>query len=279
MLPSALNLHLADMVALSRRLSGHLTDREVRFLALAAATLPPSLGDVLEIGSFKGKSTTVLAKSVTVNGGNRVVAVDPLTLLSPTDPSIGCPESLPDLFWETLEANGVRHLVEFYQLRSEELALTWNRPLRLLWIDGDHTYQGATADIDNFAHHLRPGSVVAFHDVLNGFDGPIRAFCERVLLSPAFGSCGVCGSIGWAQYVGGASHTKSYSSRKLKLYRKLSRLLPFVSLDSRKNSHPLLYKVMRILYKVMRTFVPHGDIDPNTWKEEIGKNLAIESGG
>jgi len=270
--PSYLDSHLDDMVALSDSLSGHLSNREVRFLALVAATLPPSLGDVLEIGSFKGKSTTVLAKSVSLSGGNLVVAVDPLNLPSSTDPSIECGESLPDLFWETLEANGVRHLVEFHQLRSEELALTWDRSLRLLWIDGDHTYQGATADFDNFARHLKPGSIVAFHDVLHPFEGPIRTFCERVLLSPAFGPCGVCGSIGWAQYVGPASHSVAYVSRKLTLYRKLSRLIPLVALGRAPNySHPFLYKVMRPL-------VPHSGVDPNAWIAEVGNNLPTESG-
>ena len=271
--PSNLGSHLDDMVALSDKLSGHLSGREVHFLALVAATLPPSLGDVLEIGSFKGKSTTVLAKSVSVNGGNLVVAVDPLNLPSSTDPSIESGESLPDMFWNTLEANGVRHLVEFHQLRSEELALTWDRSLRLLWIDGDHTYEGATADFDNFAHHLRPGSIVAFHDVLHPVEGPIRAFCERVLLSPAFGPCGVCGSIGWGQYVGPTSNNDSYSSRKLRLYRKLSRLIPLVALGRAPNySHPFLYKVFRPL-------VPHGGVDPDTWIAEVGNNLAIESSG
>ena len=176
------------------------------------------------------------------------------------------------MFWNTLEANDVRDLVEFHQLRSEELALTWDRSLRLLWIDGDHTYEGATADIDNFAHHLRPGAIVAFHDVLHPVEGPIRAFCERVLLSPAYGPCGVCGSIGWAQYVGPTSNNDSYSSQKLTLYRKLSRLIPWVALGRAPNySHPFLYKVMRPL-------VPHGDVDPNAWIAEVGNNLPTESG-
>ncbi len=269
---SSLDSHLEDMVALSDKLSGHLSDREVRFLALIAATLPPSLGDVLEIGSFKGKSTTVLAKPVSLSGGNLVVAVDPLTLPSSTDPSIESGESLPDIFWDTLEANGVRHLVEFHQMRSEELAVNWDRPLRLLWIDGDHTYEGATADIDNFAHYRRPGAIVAFHDVLHPVEGAIRAFCERVLLSPAYGPCGVCGSIGWAQYVGTTSHNDSYSSHKLTLYRKLSRLIPLVALGRAPNySHPFLYKLFRPL-------VPHGAMDPNAWIAETGKNLPTENG-
>ncbi len=197
-----IELHLDNMASLSKSLGGCLSVREARFLALAAATIPPALGEVLEIGSFKGKSTTVLARSVSLVGGDRVFAVDPLTLPAATDPSIESGESLPDIFWDTLETNGVRDMVEFHQLRSEDLAPDWNRPLRLLWIDGDHTYKGTKTDFDNFAHHLRPGSVVAFHDVLHPAEGPIRVFCEQVLLSSAFGPCGLSGSIGWAQYMG-----------------------------------------------------------------------------
>lgn len=263
-----LDTHLAQMVALSRTLSGHLTDREVRFLALAAAALPPSLGEVLEIGSFKGKSTTVLAKSVTLAGGDRVFAVDPLNFPSSTDPSMDNPESLPSQFWETLRANDVQRRVEFHQLPSQELASNWDSPLRLLWIDGDHTYRGATADFDNFANHLQPGSLVAFHDVLNRFEGPIRAFCERVLLSPAFGPCGLCGSIGWAQYIGDGRDGDRYAEGKLRLYRKLTRLVPFVALGRSPRSSDLL------VYKALRALVPHGDVDPRAWIAETNVALA-----
>ena len=202
--------HLDDMAALSQNLGGCLSVREARFLALAAATLPPSLGEVLEIGSFKGKSTTLLAKAVGLAGGDHVVAVDPLTLPATTDPSIELDESLPEIFWDTLDINGVRDVVEFHQLRSEELALTWDRPLRFLWIDGDHTYKGTKTDFDNFAQHLRPGSVVALHDVLHPAEGPARVFCEQILLSSAFGPRGLCGSIGWAQFVGAGQQSEPY---------------------------------------------------------------------
>lgn len=261
------------MAALSQTLGGCLSVREVRFLALAAATLPPSLGEVLEIGSFKGKSTTVLAKSVVLAGGDRVVAVDPLTLPATTDPSIESGESLPDMFWDTLDSNGVRHMVEFHQLRSEELAPNWDRPLRFLWIDGDHTYKGAKTDFDNFAHHLRPGSVVALHDVLHPAEGPIRIFCEQILLSSAFGPCGLCGSIGWAQYVGPGSQSNSHAERKITLFRKLSRLIQFVALGrTPKTTNPLRYKILRPL-------VPHGDMTPSKWKKEIGQNLPVKGVG
>jgi len=258
--------HLDDMVALSTGLAGHLTEREVRFLSLCAMTLPPGLGEILEIGSFKGKSTTLLAKSVAFSGGDRVVAVDPLNLPAPTDPTDSHPEVLPEQFWTTLDTNSIRHIVEFHQMTSQELAATWNRPLRMLWIDGDHTYAGAMSDIESFSRHLSIGSIVALHDVLHGHEGPIRAFCERVLLSDAFGPCGVCGSIGWAQRVGKPVAEK-YTSRKLRLYSKLSRLVPFVAL----NRSPS--RSGRSVYMLLRSLVPHGEVNPTLWQSEIKQNM------
>lgn len=255
------------MVALAGKLDGCLSSREVRFLALCAATLPAALGEVLEIGSYKGKSTTILAKSAALNEGGRIVAVDPLTLPATTDPSLQPGESLPDVFEQTLRDNAVRELVEFHQLRSEQLAANWTRPLRLLWIDGDHTYNGTKRDFENFSRHLRRGAVVAFHDVLHLAEGPIRLFCEQILLNPLFGPCGVCGSIGWAQYVGSGPYAHLYSQHKIKLYRKLSRLIQFVAL-SRASQSASPFK-----YRILRPLVPHGDVEPRTWYWEICRNL------
>ncbi|MFA5904127.1 MAG: hypothetical protein WC836_09325 [Desulfobacula sp.] len=54
------------LLKLSESLSGHLRKREVQFLA----TLPflAIEGDILEIGSFKGKSTIILAKAAKAAG-------------------------------------------------------------------------------------------------------------------------------------------------------------------------------------------------------------------
>lgn len=256
--------HLDRMAALASSLSGPLSIREVRFLALAGATLPPELGEVLEIGSFKGKSTTILAKSVQLIGGKRIVAVDPLTLPAPTDPAAAA-GSLPKAFENTLVTHDVLNIVEFHQMRSEQLAETWDRPVRLLWVDGDHTYEGASADLENFIDHLQPGSVVAMHDVLHPFEGPVRAFCERVLSSPLFGACGVCGSIGWAQYIG-STNSARYSAKKRTLHRRLMRLVPLLASGRRSG-------VRRWPYKVLRSRVPRGEIDPVAWPAEIRRNL------
>src|SRR5712692_6012999 len=70
-----------------RAAPGFLTEREARFLALVAAATT-TRGVILEIGSFKGKSTVGLASVAARYGLGKVVAVDPFTAPSPTDPHL-----------------------------------------------------------------------------------------------------------------------------------------------------------------------------------------------
>ena len=73
---------------------------------------------------------------------------------------------------------GVENVVEFHRQRSSELAGKWDasRKIRLLWIDGDHTYTGAKLDLDLLRPFLANGAIVAMHDVLHSHDGPVRVF-------------------------------------------------------------------------------------------------------
>src|SRR5438309_2203134 len=118
---------------------GFLTEREARFLALAAACVPAQ-GVILEIGSFKGKSTVGLASVAARYRLGKVVAVDPHTAPSSTDPGLGGQASSFDDFRHTLTRAGLTDHVEVHRKFSHELATRWDRPIRLLWIDGDHTY-------------------------------------------------------------------------------------------------------------------------------------------
>lgn len=52
------------------------------------------------------------------------------------------------------------------RLRNEvELALN-DRKLDFLYIDGDHTAEGVCADYENFRTLVRPGGIIAFHDIV-----------------------------------------------------------------------------------------------------------------
>ncbi len=244
---------------------GYLSPREIRFLALLAA-YPTAEGEVLEIGSFKGKSTIVLAKAANLFEKTTINAVDPLIAPCETDPDLkGNASSFPD-FQRNIKAQGVESNVTLHQMYSSTLAKDWVEPLRLLWIDGDHTYKGTKLDFDGFAPHLSDGAIIAIHDVLHEFEGGIRVFMEDILLSPNFGACGMVGSIAWAQFHADDSKGFGFREEKIDLYRRLAKLIPYVVF--RKELKGLEKKK----YKILRSRVPHGGIEPEQWIEKISRN-------
>ena len=56
--------------------------------------------------------------------------------------------------------------VEIVRKTSIEAAVGWNRPIDLLFIDGDHTYEGVKKDWELFSPHVTKFGVVLFHDTI-----------------------------------------------------------------------------------------------------------------
>jgi predicted O-methyltransferase YrrM len=207
---------------------GFLTEAEARFLAMAAA-LTPAAGEIVEIGSFKGKSTVMLGLLARNYALPPVVAIDPHNF---NNTELHLHRDTPaattfDEFTANLRAAGVTDFVEARRQYSLDAAKDWTRPIRLLWIDGDHSLEGARGDFESFLGHLQPGGIVAFHDALHEFEGPIRVFVEQVLRSDHFGAAGFVGSIAWAQYRPECG--ARFRDSRLRLDRIASRLIPSVS--------------------------------------------------
>ena len=241
---------------------GYLAQNEIRFLALMAAC-PTAAGDILEIGSFKGKSTIVLAKAAELAADQAMVnAVDPMTAPCETDPSLGGEASTLDEFRRNMAEHRVEARVRLHQMLSHELAGSWTSPLRLLWIDGDHTYEGTKRDFQCFAPYLVDRGIVAIHDVLHQFEGGARVFLEQVLRSPNFGPVGFCGSIAWAQFHVDAGDSKKYEFSKHVLAKKLGRLVPFLSRHD-------LGVFAKKKYKLFRWLIPHGAVEPQAWMDSV----------
>jgi MMP 1-O-methyltransferase len=240
---------------------GYLTEREAKFLMLAAVSGPAN-GAILEIGSFKGRSTVGLGLMAKQYGGGPIIAVDPFTAPSSTDPELVGQSSTYDDFQASLRHAGVTDLVEPHRMFSRELAPGWTRPLRLLWIDGDHTYAGASEDIRLFKPFLADGGILAMHDVLSRFPGSTRAFLEQVLLSDDFGPAGYCGSIGWAQYRPRDGERPRFRRCRSRLAWTTQHLLRVLD-----GGEPAGLRALP--HKFWRALTPHRAVDPVHWIADV----------
>ena len=61
---------------------------------------------------------------------------------------------------------------------SDIVAKTWDKPITLMFIDGEHTYEGVKRDWDNFSQFVRPGGTVFFHDCDSTSPGVVQLFDE-----------------------------------------------------------------------------------------------------
>jgi len=220
---------------------------------MAAAAIAPARGKNLEIGSFKGRSTVGLAYVTRELGLGPVVAVDPHTSPATTDPDLRGKTTSYDDFVANLRAAGVIESVEIRRAYSHELAREWKDRIRFLWIDGDHTYNGAKTDIDMFKPHLADGAIVAMHDVLGTFEGALRVFVEEILDSDDFGPAGFSGSVGWAQYR--PRDGRRFRNRRRLLAVPARRLIPVARRADRG-----LHGWNKFLYKIWRPLAPHGNV-------------------
>lgn len=249
---------------------GYLSENEARFLMLAAACTPVP-GTIVEIGSFKGRSTVALASVAKHYGLGRVHAVDPHTAPSSTDPSLHGQATSFDDFMANVTRAGVADVVSPHRMYSRDFAPTFAEPIRLLWIDGDHTEEGARADLEMFRRRLVPGAIVAMHDVLGTWYGSLKVFCDDVLASDDFGVAGFCGSIGWAQYTPGAGGTLTRRWRRGRLRFPARQLLPVAKTGQG------LVGLNKLRYKIWRPLAPHGAVDARRWVREVSEYSGGES--
>ena len=253
-LPTDIDAVLEDAWQSTKNVPGFLGENEARFLGLLAACIPAQ-GAIVEIGSFKGRSTVMLAKVASHYGLGPVVSIDPHNHNLSTGSE---EENLPSTYEEfltSLRCAGVEQHVEVHHAFSGDVSRKWDRKIRFLWIDGDHSYQGARADFEGFFPFLASGGVVALHDALNTFPGPIRVFVEEVLRSDRFGPAGFVHSIAWAQFRS-AGAPEFEKTRKM-LETRAARLLPFVQRGKK------LRGLKKIRYKLNRSRVPRKPVSPS----------------
>jgi hypothetical protein len=143
---------------------------------------------IVEVGSYCGRSTVVLASAAqVVDAGARVYAIDP------HEGEVGAGDTIDGVrresatftrFEANIAAAGLNRIVVPIRKRSHDVA--WQGPpIALLFVDGLHDYESVARDFRHFEPHLAPEARVAFHDCDDNYPG-VRAFVAGLAGDPAY---------------------------------------------------------------------------------------------
>jgi hypothetical protein len=162
-------------------------------MTLFSLAVSTRAANVVEIGRFKGLSTLALASALKfVEAGweesihhkqrpdidygtfeaprpRRVISIDPHPTAEAT---------------ALIEKAGLTNYVVFVNQRSD--AVKVQGQIDLLFIDGDHTYQGCARDVMQYVPFVRPGGYFVLHDYYGWFEGdginksPIKKVCDEI---------------------------------------------------------------------------------------------------
>lgn len=130
-------------------------------------------GCIVEVGSYRGRSTVALARGAEAGSNPRVYAVEP------HEPFVGAlggkfgPEDRA-AFFRNMVRTGAYRQVRLLNVSSELLAPGWREPIALLWLDGDHSYEGVKRDFEAWEPHLLADCGVVLDDADDVTLGPHR---------------------------------------------------------------------------------------------------------
>jgi len=179
---------------------GWLQEKEGEFLYRTAKNVSGEHA-IVEIGSWKGKSTICLALGSKAGNKAKVYAVDPHTGSTELKEIYGEIWTLED-FKSNIRSAGCKDIVVPIVKTSEEAAEGWNKPIEFLFIDGAHEYELVKLDFELWHPHLIKGGVIAFHDTTGDrLEGPKRVVEEFVFNSRNFRDIGFIDSITFATKV------------------------------------------------------------------------------
>ena len=139
-------------------IDGWLSSTESRFLFEAAKH---TKGIIVEIGSWKGKSTVALAAGVGKNG--KVFAIDPHEGIIDAKNGKKKPSTYKE-FLTNIKRAGMSDAVIPIKETSEDAGKRWKESIGLLFIDGLHDYLHTRQDITLWTPYVSDGGIIAFHD-------------------------------------------------------------------------------------------------------------------
>ena len=180
-----------------------------------AAVKVASLGPLLEVGAYCGKSTIYLGAAARQadstlfsldhhRGSEEHQAGEEFHDERVVDSDTGLVDTLPH--WRrTVAAAGLEATVVGIVGDSRTVAAHWNTPLALVFVDGSHSTRAATSDYEDWAPRIMRRGLLVVHDVFpdpaEGGRPPYEIY-RRALGSGAFAETAAAGTLRVLERIG-----------------------------------------------------------------------------
>ena len=171
-------------------IDGWLGYKEAVYLYEAARSIEGQDPTVVEIGTWLGKSAIVLGKAVQDRKNAKVICIDPFNAEGDRGSRRvyerirrSMNQTLEEACLQNIKENGVDGVVQLIKGYSHDVVLSWNQPIDLLFIDGNHDYAAVRRDFDDWTRFLVRGGLLVMDDVYPSgkvHPGPIRVVRESV---------------------------------------------------------------------------------------------------
>ncbi len=135
-------------------------------------------GVIVEIGSWKGKSTIWLAFGSKAGSNIKIYAIDP-HINSFESQNLGQTNNTFDEFVHNIQSVGMNDIIVPIVKPSLDAIKDIDKPIEFLFIDGAHDYKSVLNDFIKWSPKLINGGSIAFHDTM-GHKGP-RAVVNKYI--------------------------------------------------------------------------------------------------
>lgn len=126
----------------------------------------PADQEIVELGVFQGRTALQLAWGAGLGNGAHVTAIDAWDAPGNTygPPFTEADSRVWAAYW--VDSFGYQAKIELVHAFSHDAAASYSGPpVGLLFVDGDHSKEGARLDIESWAPHLAPGATIAVDDL------------------------------------------------------------------------------------------------------------------
>jgi len=170
---------LDEIIRVSESISGWTRGEEASELARVSFSLSDR-PTIVEIGSFLGSGTVLLAGPRRLRGSGKVHCVDPFDCSGDSFSIPYYQQIIADAgggplrrhFDENVRLAGLSEWVQVHQGRDCDIGAGWQGSIDMLFLDGDQSRPGARRAYESFVPFLRPGGVIALHNSNGPRDEP-----------------------------------------------------------------------------------------------------------